>query len=54
MKQEYEFSKIKFRKSPYAAKLKNPVTIRLSGDVIAYFKDLSEESDIRYQSLINR
>ena len=32
---------------------KKTVTIRLSEDVIAYFKDLAEESDIPYQSLIN-
>lgn len=53
MKQEYDFSKMKSRKNPYASKLKKSVTIRLSEDVIAYFKDLAEESDIPYQSLIN-
>jgi len=53
MKDEYDFSKMKSRKNPYAAKLKKPVTIRLGEDVIDYFKNMSEESGIPYQSLIN-
>ncbi|TQV65623.1 BrnA antitoxin family protein [Exilibacterium tricleocarpae] len=53
MKKEYDFSKMKSRKNPYASKLKKPVTIRLSEDVIEYFKEMSEESGIPYQSLIN-
>ena len=53
MKKEYDFSKMKSRKNPYAAKLKKPVTIRLSEDVIEYFKKMSKESGIPYQSLIN-
>ena len=53
MKKEYDFSKMKSRKNPYASKLKKSVTIRLSEDVIEYFKEMSEESGIPYQSLIN-
>ncbi|MEM6483634.1 MAG: BrnA antitoxin family protein [Pseudomonadota bacterium] len=53
MKKEYDFSKMKARKNPYASKLKRPVTIRLGDDVIGYFKGLSEETNIPYQSLIN-
>ncbi len=53
MKKEYDFSKMKSRKNPYASKLKKPVTIRLSEDVIAYFKDMAEDSGVPYQSLIN-
>jgi len=53
MKNEYDFSKMKSRKNPYASKLKKSVTIRLSEDVIEYFKFMSEESGIPYQSLIN-
>ncbi|GAB5415820.1 MAG: BrnA antitoxin family protein [Congregibacter sp.] len=44
---------MKSRKNPYASKLKKPVTIRLSEDVIDYFKSMSEESGVPYQSLIN-
>ena len=53
MKSEYDLSKMKSRKNPYASKLKKPVTIRLSEDVIEFFKGMSEESGIPYQSLIN-
>ena len=53
MKPEYDFSKMKSRKNPYAAKLKRQVTIRLGEDVIEYFKGMSEETGIPYQSLIN-
>ncbi|MEH6550660.1 MAG: BrnA antitoxin family protein [Pseudomonadales bacterium] len=53
MKKEYDLSKMKSRKNPYASKLKKPVTIRLSEDVIDYFKVMAEESGVPYQSLIN-
>lgn len=53
MKSEYDFSRMKSRKNPYASKLKKSVTIRLSEDVIVFFKEMSEESGIPYQSLIN-
>lgn len=53
MKREYDFSKMKSRKNPYASKLKKSVTIRLSEDVIEYFKEMAEESGVPYQSLIN-
>jgi uncharacterized protein (DUF4415 family) len=53
MKNEYDFSKMKSRKNPYASRLKKPVTIRLSEDVIDYFKEMAEDSGVPYQSLIN-
>ncbi len=53
MKDEYDFSKMKSRKNPYAAKLKKPVTIRLGEDVIDYFKGMAEDTGVPYQSLIN-
>lgn len=53
MKDEYDFSKMKSRKNPYASRLKKPVTIRLGEDVITYFKDMADESGVPYQSLIN-
>lgn len=53
MKKEYDFSQMKSRKNPYASKLKKPVTIRLSEDVIDYFKAMAEDSGVPYQSLIN-
>lgn len=53
MKSEYDFSKMKSRKNPYAAKLKKPVSMRLSEDVVAYFKAMAIEAGVPYQSLIN-
>lgn len=53
MKKEYDFSKMKSRRNPYASKLKKPVTIRLSEDVLDDFKNVAEESGLPYQSLIN-
>ena len=53
MKKEYDFSKMKSRKNPYVSRLKKPVTIRLSEDVIEYFKEMAEASGMPYQSLIN-
>lgn len=53
MKQEYDFSRMKSRKNPYASKLKRQVTIRMRDDVISYFKEMSEDTGIPYQSLIN-
>jgi len=51
MRKEYDFSKA--RKNPYASQLKRPITIRLDNDSVAYFKTISEEVGIPYQSLIN-
>ena len=51
MKKEYDFSKAK--KNPCASQLKKQITIRLDEDSITYFKSISEEVGIPYQSLIN-
>ena len=51
MRKDYDFAKS--RKNPYASKLKRQITIRLDEDSIAYFKAVSEEVGIPYQSLIN-
>ena len=53
MRTEYDFSKMKGRKNPYASRLKKQVTIRLGEDIIDYFKSLAREKDIPYQKLIN-
>jgi len=53
MRAEYDLSKMKSRKNPYASKLKKSVTMRLSEDVISYFKMMAEEAGVPYQSLIN-
>jgi predicted DNA binding CopG/RHH family protein len=51
MKKNYDFSKA--IKNPYAKKLKKTICINISESVIAYFKALSEKTDIPYQVLIN-
>jgi predicted DNA binding CopG/RHH family protein len=53
MKKEYDLSKLESRRNPYATKLKKSVTMRLSEDIIGYFKDMAIESGVPYQSLIN-
>ena len=51
MKKEYDFSEAK--KNPYIHDLKKQVTIRLDVDTIDYFKHLSEDNGVPYQTLIN-
>ena len=51
MRKEYDFSAA--RKNPYAAQLKKQITIRLDQDSITYFKTISEDVGVPYQSLIN-
>ena len=51
MRKEYDFSTA--RKNPYAAQLKKQITIRLDEESITYFKTISEDVGIPYQSLIN-
>ena len=51
MKQQYDFSKGK--KNPYSKQLKKQITINISEEVLDYFKTLSEETSVPYQTLIN-
>jgi len=51
MRKEYDFSKSK--KNPYAAKLKQQITIRLESGTIDYFKKLAQKVGMPYQNLIN-
>ncbi len=53
MRKEYEFSKMKGRRNPYARLLKKPVTIRLGADVVEYFKTMANQMEVPYQNLIN-
>lgn len=53
MKKEYDFSKMKAVKNPYAKILKKQVTIRLNSDTIDYFKEMAKEVGISYQVLID-
>ena len=51
MRDEYDFSQS--IKNPYAEHLRKPVTLHLGLDVIEYFQEVSRETDIPYQTLIN-
>lgn len=51
MRKEYDFTAAK--KNPYATLLKKQITIRLDEESIAYFKSISQDAGISYQSLIN-
>lgn len=51
MKKEYDFTNAK--KNPYTAKTKKQITINLNEEVLVYFKNMSEETGIPYQVLIN-
>ena len=51
MRKEYDFTR--GRRNPYAARLKKAVTIRLDQETVAYFKTLSGQTGLPYQTLIN-
>jgi predicted DNA binding CopG/RHH family protein len=53
MRKEYDFSKMKGRKNPFVKKLKKQITIRIGTDALQYFKDMSLETGIPYQTLID-
>lgn len=52
MKAEYDLAKMKSRKNPYAAQLKQQ-SVYIEEDVMDYFKKIATESGISYQNLIN-
>lgn len=51
MRKEYDFSKA--GPNPYAKRLKKTVTIRIDDTSLDYFKRMSQETGIPYQTLIN-
>ncbi|OQY01057.1 MAG: antitoxin [Desulfobacteraceae bacterium 4572_130] len=53
MRDHYDFSKMEGKKNPYTKLLKQPITIRLDRDSVDYFKSLTKEIGIPYQTLIN-
>lgn len=53
MKKEYDLKKMKEVKNPYPTKKKKAVGINLSPAVIDYFKELSDETGVSYQKLID-
>lgn len=53
MLEEYDIKELNPRQNPYAKKLKKQITINIDNDSIDYFKSLSDDSGIPYQTLIN-
>ena len=53
MRAHYDFSKMKGTRNPYIKNLKQPITIRLDKNTVAYFKILATDLGIPYQNLIN-
>ena len=51
MRTEYDFKNAK--RNPYVKKEKQQITINIDSEVITYFKDMSNDSGIPYQTLIN-
>ncbi len=48
MKKEYDFSRMKAVKNPYAVALKKQITIRLNSSTIDYFKNMAKDVGIPY------
>jgi len=53
MKEHYDFATMQGKRNLYIKHLKQPVTIRLDNDAVEYFKAMTEETGIPYQTLIN-
>ena len=53
MLEEYDIDRLNPRPNPYAKELKKQVTIKISPNVIEYFKDQANKVGMPYQTLIN-
>ncbi|MBQ3579271.1 MAG: antitoxin [Firmicutes bacterium] len=53
MRDEYDIKKLDPRPNPYAKKMKQQVTMNMNSTTVTYFKDMSAELGIPYQTLIN-
>lgn len=53
MREEYDIENLNPRKNPYAKKMKQQVTMNMNTSTVEYFKAMSAESGIPYQTLIN-
>lgn len=51
MREEYDFSKAE--KNPYTKSDKTTITIRLDKSTVDYFKEISAEINMPYQTIIN-
>ena len=53
MRENYDIKRLNPKKNPYIGKLKKQITIKIDSAVIDYFKNMSDETGIPYQTLIN-
>ena len=53
MREEYDIQSLNPRKNPYSNRLKKQITINIDADAIDYFKGLSSDTGVPYQTLIN-
>ena len=53
MLEEYDIDRLNPRPNPYAKELKKQVTIKISPNVIEYFKEQANKVRMPYQTLIN-
>ncbi len=53
MRDEYNIKELNPRKNPYSNRLKKQVTINLDVEAVEYFKKMSEQNGVPYQTLIN-
>lgn len=51
MRDDYDFTYA--IKNPYSDRLKKQITIRLDDTVIAYFKEMADQTGMPYQNIIN-
>ena len=53
MRDEYNIKELNPRKNPYSNRLKKQVTINLDVEAVEYFKNMSKQNGVPYQTLIN-
>ena len=53
MRDEYDIKSLNPRKNLYVKKMKQQVTMNMNTTTVEYFKSMSSESGIPYQTLIN-
>ena len=49
----YDYDLTNAIKNPYSDRLKKQITIRLDDTVIAYFKEMADQTGMPYQNIIN-
>ena len=49
----YDYDLTNTIKNPYSDRLKKQITIRLDDTVIAYFKEMADQTGMPYQNIIN-